>query len=158
MALLVYLAPESIVSYRTVSYKNRMRVQDSSTRTAPRLIKILCMNLQILNNWVIEMTNQLLEGFGNPQRSVWQIPAKQTSKEKETQICHWFVQTICLLSWLSACVLTIRYFCLFLPCRSAIPKRSAKPIASIHHTVEYPIEKTPSLMWLCKWTWSHLIT
>ena len=26
----------------------------------------------------------------------------------------------------------------FRQCRSAIPKRSAKPIASIHHTVEYP--------------------
>ena len=31
----------------------------------------------------------------------------------------------------------------FWQCRSAIPKRSAKPIASIHHTVEYP-----SLTWL----------
>jgi hypothetical protein len=27
--------------------------------------------------------------------------------------------------------------------RSAIPQRSAKPLTSIHHTVQYPLEKNP---------------
>jgi hypothetical protein len=45
-------------------------------------------------------------GSENPQGSEWQIPVVpwQTSKEKETQICHQFVQIIDLLLWLSVCV------------------------------------------------------
>ena len=54
--------------------------------------------------------------------------------------------------WLSVCVITIWYFLSFgnagLQCRSAIPERSAKPIASIHHSVEY-LWETPCLTCLC---------
>ena len=46
--------------------------------------------------------------FEEPPR-IWATNSSrpQTSKEKETQICHQFVQTIGLLLWLSACILTI---------------------------------------------------
>ena len=59
-----------------------------------------------------EMANPLLESFVEPQRICATNTScpRQTLKEKETQICHRFVQTIGLLSWLSVCVLTIWYF------------------------------------------------
>ena len=62
---------------------------------------------------------------------------RQTSKEKKPQICHRFVQTIGRLTWHS---LWFNHLVLlnFRQCRSAIPQRSAKPKASIHHKVQYP--------------------
>ena len=44
-----------------------------------------------------------------------------------------------LLLWLSVCVLTIWYYRPFGNCRSAILQRSAKPIASIHHTEKHHV-------------------
>ena len=51
----------------------------------------------------MEVANPLLETFGEPQRHAWQIPAvpQQISKEKETQTCQRFVQTIGLLAGLA---------------------------------------------------------
>ena len=71
----------------------------------------------------------------NPQASVRQIPAvpRQTSNEKETQICHRFVQTIGLLSWLSVCVLTIWYFRPFSNAGLQFPRDSSSP---------YPVSTT----------------
>ena len=83
----------------------------------------------------MKMAKPLLESFGAPQGSAQQIPAvRGTSKEKETHICHLFGQTIVALS------LCFKHLVLstFWQCRSAIPKRSAKPIAIIHHTVQCP--------------------
>ena len=48
----------------------------------------------------------LLESFGEPPKAaVWQIPAIswRTSKDKKTQICLWFVQTIGILRWHCLC-------------------------------------------------------
>ena len=93
-----------------------------------------------------EVANPLLESFVEPQKicATNSSCPRQTLTEKETQICHGFVQTIGLLL-IVALSLCFNHLVLstFWQCRSAIPQRSAKPIVSIHHIVEYP-----SLRWL----------
>ena len=72
----------------------------------------------------------------------------KNSKEKKTQICHWFVQTNGLLTWLSLCVLTIWYFWPFGNPGLQSPRDLPSPlIASIHHTVQCPW-RNPYVNWL----------
>ena len=42
-----------------------------------------------------KVANPLLESFGESPMACM----TNTSKEKETKICHWFVQTIGLVTW-----------------------------------------------------------
>jgi hypothetical protein len=89
---------------------------------------------------VMEMANPLLESFGEPPRiRVTNSSCPPTDlKGKETPdlplVCSNYWPPIMALSlcFNHLVILTFRQ------CRFAIPKRSAKPIASIHHTVEYP--------------------
>ena len=80
----------------------------------------------------MEVANSLLESFREPPNPSWQIPVVPPG----THISHWFVQTIGLLTWHSLCFNHL-VLSTFWQCRSAIPQRSVKPIASIHYTVPH---------------------
>ena len=62
----------------------------------------------------MEVANPLDESFGETPKACVQNPVvpRQTLKEKETQISHWFVQSIGLLTWLSVCILTFNHLVL----------------------------------------------
>ena len=98
------------------------------------------MKLQILNiRLVMVMANPLLESFGefpkicltNSRRP----PANLKGKGNPD------MPSVCLNYWPPIVALSLCFNHLvlwtFRQCKSAISKRSAKPIVSIHHTVEY---------------------
>ena len=102
---------------------------------------IFCMKLQILNiRLVMVLANPLLESFGeSPKTCVTNSsrpPANLIGKGNPN------LPSVCSNYWPPIVALNLCFNPLvlltFRQCRSAIPKRSAKPIASIHHTVEYP--------------------
>ena len=88
----------------------------------------------------MEVDNQLLDDFGEPPKACVtnssQPPAniKRKGNPDLPTVCSNYCPPIMALS------LCFNHLLLstFWQCRSAIPQRSAKPIASIHHTVQYP--------------------
>ena len=82
------------------------------------------------------MANPLLE---SPKACVINFSCPLANlKEKENPD----LPLVCSNYWLPNVALSLCFNHLVLStiwqCRSAIPQRSAKPIASIHHTVQYP--------------------
>ena len=86
------------------------------------------------------MANPLLESFGrSPKACVTNSscpPANLKGKENPD------LSSVCSNYWPPNMALSLCFNHLvlstFRQCRSAMPKRSAKPIASIHHTVQCP--------------------
>ena len=86
------------------------------------------------------MANPLLESFGESSKACVinssHPPANLKGKENPD------LPSVCSNYWPPNVALSLCFNHLvlstFLQCRSAIPQRSAKPIASIHHTVQYP--------------------
>ena len=100
----------------------------------------------------MEMANPLLESFRespkayltNSNHPWW------TSMEKETQICHWFGQTIGLLTWHS---LWFNHLVLstFRQCRSAIPLVLVSP-------KESKLYGKVKILWDCHKIWKKNIS
>ena len=89
---------------------------------------------------VMEMANPLLESFGEPTR-ICVINSSRPPTDLKGK-GNPDLPSVCSNYWPPIVALSLCFNPLvlstFRQCRSAIPKRSAKPIASIHQTVEYP--------------------
>ena len=88
----------------------------------------------------MEVTNPLLESFGEPPKACvtkFCCPPAKLNGKGNTDL-----PSVCSNYWppIVAPSLCFNHLILstFCQCRSAIPQISAKPIASIHHTVQYP--------------------
>ena len=88
---------------------------------------------------VIEMANPLLESFGEPPRIRLTNSSRPLTGLKGKGNSD--LPSVCSNYWPPVVARSLCFSHLvlwtFRQCKSAISKRSAKPIASIHHTVEY---------------------
>ena len=119
----------------------------NSTRTDPQASRnIFYEAINSEQRLVMEKANPLLESFGEPPRtrmtnsSCPPTDLKEKGNPDMPSVCSNYWPPIVALS------LCFNHLVLwtFRQCRSAIPKRSAKSIASIHHTVEYP-QRNPDI-------------
>ncbi len=88
----------------------------------------------------MKKANPLSESFGEPPRTRMTNSSRPLTELKEKGNPD--LPSVCSNYWppIEALSLCFNHLVLltFRQCRSAIPQSSAKPIASIHHTVEYP--------------------
>ena len=95
----------------------------------------------------MKVANLLLESFGESQKACVTNSSRppQNFKGKGNPD----LPLVCSNYWPPIAALSLCFnhlvFSTFRQCRSAIPQRSAKPIYSIHHTVQYPQRKLPSI-------------
>ena len=88
----------------------------------------------------MEKANPLLESFGETPRICVTDSSRPLTDLKEKGNPD--LPSVCSNYWPPIVALSLYFNHLvlstFQQCRSAMPKRSAKPIASIHHTVQCP--------------------
>jgi hypothetical protein len=86
------------------------------------------------------MANPLLESFGEPQKACVTNSSHPLANLKGKENLD--LSSVCSNYWPPNVALSLCFNHLvlstFRQCRFAIPQRSAKPIASIRHTVQYP--------------------
>ena len=90
-----------------------------------------------ISHW---MANPVLESFGESQKACVTNSSRPPEKLKGKENPD--LPSVCSNYWPPNVALSLCFNHLvlstFRQCRSAVPKRSAKPIARIHQTVEYP--------------------
>ena len=86
------------------------------------------------------LANPVLESFGESPKACVTNSSCPPEKLKEKE--NPYLPSVCSNYWPPNVALSLCFNHLvlstFWQCRSAIPKRSAKPIASFHHTVQCP--------------------
>ena len=127
-----------ILSVIIVNYNVKDLLRDCLISLKEASRNICCIKLSI--RLVMEMANPLLESFGESPR-IWVINSSRPPTDLKGK-GNPNLPSVCSNYWPPIVALSVCFNHLvlstFRQCRSAIPKRSAKLIASIHQTVEYP--------------------
>ena len=124
-----------------VSTSPDLNIEFSTKRTL-RLVEIYLFYeaINFEQRLDMEKANPLLESFGEPPRTRMTNSSRSPTDLKEKGNPD--LLSVCSNYWPPIVALSLCFNHLVLSTfrqrRSAIPKRSTKPIASIHHTVEYP--------------------